>query len=61
MLANDDARCKGVTSVRGISLPCCVQCQRRIYPQGERVVMAEFKPEQISRQWECAGRIPYEG
>ena len=60
-MPNDVARCKGVTSVRGIPLPCCVKCERRIMPKGERVFMAEFKPEQINRAWECEGRSPYAG
>lgn len=59
MLANDDARCKGVTSVRGIPLPCCVKCERRIMPKGERVFMARWTPEQINREWVCEGRIAY--
>ncbi len=59
MLANEDARCKGVTSVRGVPLPCCVKCERRIMPKAERVFMVEFKPQEINRAWECEGRIPY--
>lgn len=59
MMGNDDARCKGVTSVRGIPLPCCVQCERRIMPKGDRVFMTQFKPQQIKREWVCEGRIAY--
>jgi hypothetical protein len=56
-----DTHCAGVKSVRGIPLPCCVKCQRRIYPQGQVIRMAKFTPEQIQREWRCEGRIAYEG
>ena len=59
MLANDDARCRGVTSVRGIPLPCCVRCERRIFLNAERIWYAEFKPQQVNREWVCEGRIAY--
>lgn len=59
MMGNDDARCNGVTSVRGIPLPCCVQCERRIFPNEGRVFVAEFKPQQVMREWRCDGQVLY--
>ena len=60
MLANDYVRCKGATSVRGVSLPCCVKCERRIFPKDVPVFVAEYKPQQVSREWVCEARIAYE-
>ncbi len=59
MLPADYVRCTGETSVRGVPLPCCVKCQRRIYKDRDTVWMTTFKPKQINRAWECEGRIPY--
>lgn len=59
MLPLDVSRCHGCTSVRGRPFPCCIDCQRRIWPEGAQVVVTDFVVDIIKRVAVCSGQIPY--
>lgn len=60
MLPLDVSRCVGkLTKVRNKHLSCCVQCERRVWPDGERIVFHDFTPAHKMTEWVCDGRIPY--
>lgn len=60
MLPLDVSRCVGkLTKVRNKPLSCCVQCERRVWPAGERIVFNDFTPVHKMTEWVCDGRIPY--
>lgn len=61
MLPLSEPRCSGCTTVRQKPLPCCIQCERRIYPPGSEkaLVWHEWVPDLVNRQWVCSGQIPY--
>lgn len=52
-------RCEGCTSVRGRPFACCIDCQRRIWPEGADVVVKAFVVDIINRVPVCSGQIPY--
>lgn len=60
MLPLDVDRCEGCTTVRGRPFACCIDCQRRIWPEGADVQIKCYVVDIIKAVAVCSGQIPYQ-